>query len=130
MEQISAIVLLPDEYGRQGQPITAQTRAFVMVMRYTGMSIGDTAKLRKADVDRYTIRTYRKKTGEDVFAKVPPLVSELLDTAPHDSEILVGQDRESSTPEQANGGTGFSAFLSQPTCGWWKRKRGKGPAES
>ena len=63
-----------------------QTRAFVMVMRYTGMSIGDTAKLGKADVDGCRIRTYRKKTGEDVFAKVPPFVIELLDAAPHDSE--------------------------------------------
>jgi integrase len=82
----SAISFLTDEYGRQGQPIAAQTRAFVMVMRYTGMSIGNTAKLRKADVDGCRIRTYRKKTGEDVFAKVPPLVIEALDTAPHDSE--------------------------------------------
>ncbi len=87
MERIfSAISFLTDEYGRQGQPIAAQTRAFVMVMRYTGMSIGDTAKLRKADVDGCRIRTYRKKTGEDVFAKVPPFVIELLDAAPHDSE--------------------------------------------
>jgi hypothetical protein len=46
MERIfSAISFLTDEYGRQGQPIAAQRRAFVMVMRYTGMSIGDTAKL-------------------------------------------------------------------------------------
>ena len=87
MERIfSAVAALPDEYGRQGQPIAAQTRAFVMVMRYTGMSIGDTAKLRKGDVDGCRIRTYRKKTGEDVFAKVPPFVIEALDAAPHDSE--------------------------------------------
>jgi hypothetical protein len=87
MERIfSAISFLTDEYGRQGQPIAAQTRAFVMVMRYSGMSIGDTAKLRKADVDGCRIRTYRKKTGEDVFAKVPPFVIEALGTAPHDSE--------------------------------------------
>jgi integrase len=87
MERIfSAISILTDEYGRQGQPIASQTRAFVMVMRYTGMSIGDTAKLRKVDIDGCRIRTYRKKTGEDVFAKVPPFVIGALDTAPHDSE--------------------------------------------
>jgi hypothetical protein len=40
----------------------------------------------KADVDGCRIRTYRKKTGEEVFAKVPPFVIEPLDTAPHDSE--------------------------------------------
>src|SRR5262249_38708680 len=43
----SAVGLLRDEYGRQGQPIADQTKAFILVMRYTGMSIGDTAKLEK-----------------------------------------------------------------------------------
>jgi hypothetical protein len=46
----AAIDRLPDEYGRLGQPVANQTRAFVLVMRYTGMSIGDTAKLAKDDV--------------------------------------------------------------------------------
>jgi site-specific recombinase XerD len=82
----AATSILPDAYGRQGQPIADQTRAFVMVMRYTGLSIGDVAKLEKADVLGCRIRTYRKKTGEDVFAKVPPFVIEALNSAPHDSE--------------------------------------------
>ncbi len=82
----SAISTFPDEYGRQGQPIADQTRAFILVMRYTGMSIGDTAKLQKVDVDGCRIRTYRKKTGEDVFAKVPPFVINALAAAPHDSD--------------------------------------------
>jgi integrase len=82
----SAVNTLPDEYGRQGRPIADQTRAFILVMRYTGMSIGDTAKLEKADVDGSRIRTYRKKTGEDVFAMVPPFVIDALGKAPHDSE--------------------------------------------
>ena len=82
----SAVATLPDEYGRHGQTIADQTRAFILVMRYTGMSIGDTAKLEKADVDGCRIRTYRKKTGEDVFAKVPPFVIDALNTTLHDSE--------------------------------------------
>ncbi len=55
-------------------------------MRYTGMSIGDTAKLKKADVQQNRIRTHRKKTGEDVFGKVPPFVIDALNAAPHDSD--------------------------------------------
>lgn len=81
----AAVDKLPDEYGRSGQPIAAQTRAFILVMRYTGMSIGDTAKLRKSDVDGCRIRTFRKKTEEDVFARVPQFVIEALESAPHDS---------------------------------------------
>ena len=82
----SAVASLPDQFGRKGQPIADQTKAFILVMRYTGMSIGDTAKLEKAAVDGCRIRTYRKKTGEEVFAKVPAFVIETLDAAPHDSE--------------------------------------------
>lgn len=52
MERIFAATgKLTDEYGRSGQAIATQTRAFVLVMRYTGMSIGETAKLtRNADL--------------------------------------------------------------------------------
>ncbi len=82
----SATGLLTDEYGRCGQPIADQTRAFIMVMRNTGLSIGDTSKLREVDVDGCRIRTYRKKTGEDVFARVPPFVIDTLNAAPHDGD--------------------------------------------
>ena len=87
-EEMRGIFLAIDArgHGHQDLPIAAQTRAFVLVMRYTGMSIGDTAKLEKTDVDGCRIRTYRKKTGEDVFARVPPFVVEALNAAPHDSQ--------------------------------------------
>ena len=82
----NALKDFPDEYGRSGTPIALQTKAFVYVLRYTGMAIGDVAKLAKADVQGCRIRTYRKKTGEDVFAKVPQFVVDTLNDAPHDSE--------------------------------------------
>ena len=82
----NALSEFSDEYGRQGTPIAAQTKAFVLVLRYTGMAIGDVAKLEKAAVTGCRIRTYRKKTGEDVFAKVPQFVVDSLDQAPHDSD--------------------------------------------
>jgi integrase len=82
----NALPDFPDQYGRRGTPIAAQTKAFVYVLRYTGMAIGDVAKLEKADVQGCRIRTYRKKTGEGVFAKVPQFVIDALNEAPHDSE--------------------------------------------
>ncbi len=81
-----AIERLPDEYGRLGQPIADQTKVFLLVMRYTGLSIGDTAKLAKTDVQGDRVRTYRKKTGADVFGRVPPFVIDALNAAPHDSD--------------------------------------------
>ena len=82
----NALPDFPDEYGRGGTSIAAQTKAFVYLLRYTGMAIGDVTKLEKADVQGCRIRTYRKKTGEDVFAKVPQFVVDTLNEAPHDSE--------------------------------------------
>jgi integrase len=81
-----ALPAFPDEYGRRGTAIAELTRAFVLVLRYTGMSIGDVAKLQKTDVLGRRIRTWRKKTGEDVFAVVPQFVIDALWAAPHDSE--------------------------------------------
>lgn len=86
MAIFNALANFPDEYGRRGMPIAAQTKAFVLLLRYTGMAIGDVAKLEKAAVDGCRIRTYRKKTGEEVFAKVPQFVVDALNAAPHDSE--------------------------------------------
>jgi len=82
----NALPNFPDEYGRRGTPIAAQTKAFVYVLRYTGMAIGDVTKLQKSDIDGCRIKTYRKKTGEDVFAKVPQFVVDALRDVPHDSE--------------------------------------------
>jgi len=87
MERIfAALPLLTDEYGRRAEPIAKQTKAFVYVMRYTGMSIGDTTTLEKQHVHGCRIRTYRKKTGEDVYGIVPQFVIDALNDAPHDSE--------------------------------------------
>lgn len=86
MAIFEALPDFPDEYGRRGTAIAQQTRAFVYVLRYTGMAIGDVAKLEKADLHGFRIRTYRKKTGEDVFATVPQFVVDALHEAPHDSD--------------------------------------------
>jgi integrase len=82
---IEALPKLTDEYGRHGEPIALQTKAFVYVMRYTGLSIGDTTTLEKSHVDGCRIRTYRKKTNEDVYVRVPKFVIDALYAAPHDS---------------------------------------------
>lgn len=82
----AALPNITDEYERREDPIAKQTKAFVYVMRYTGMSIGDTTTLEKSHVSGCRIRTYRKKTGEDVYSKVPQFVIDALNEAPHDSQ--------------------------------------------
>jgi integrase len=82
----AALPNLTDEYGRRGEAIAKQTKAFVYVMRYTGMSIGDTTTLERSHVSGCRIRTWRKKTGEDVYGRVPPFVIEALNEAQPDSQ--------------------------------------------
>ena len=81
----NALETLSDEYGRHGTPIAKQTKAFVLVMRYTGLSIGDVAGLRKKHVQDDRIVTNRDKTGKEVYVRVPPIVLRALFDAPHDS---------------------------------------------
>ncbi len=83
---LDALPRFPDEYGRCGGPIGLQTRAFVLVMRYTGLSIGDVAGLPKAHVTGTQVMTNRDKTGKEVYVRVSQLVIQALNDAPHDSE--------------------------------------------
>jgi integrase len=88
-EQIAifdALPHFPDEYGRRGTDIARQTKAFVLVLRYTGMSIGDVTLLEQSAVTGRRIMTFRKKTDELVHASVPQFVVDELWAAPHDSE--------------------------------------------
>ncbi len=60
MAIISALPRFPDEYGRCGGPIALQMRAFVLVMRYTGLFIGDVATRSKvAKERRVAVRSLR-----------------------------------------------------------------------
>ena len=74
-----------DEYGRCDGPITLQMKAFVLVMRYTGLSIGDVAGLPKAHVKGTQVMTNRDKTGKEVYVRVPEFVIDALNRALHDS---------------------------------------------
>jgi site-specific recombinase XerD len=81
---MEALTRLPDEYGRCGSPIALQTKAFVLVMRYTGLSIGDVAGLPKSHVKGTQIMTNRDKTGKEVYIRVPQFVIDALNDARHD----------------------------------------------
>jgi site-specific recombinase XerD len=83
---IEAFPRFVDEYGRTGQPIALQVKAFVLVMRYTGLSIGDVAGLPKSAINGNRILTNRDKTGKEVYVTVPDFVILALNAAPWDSE--------------------------------------------
>lgn len=58
-------------YQREGQNVARQVLAFTLVEKYTGMAIGDVAKLRLDELNGNTLLVNRKKTGEPVFTALP-----------------------------------------------------------
>lgn len=54
-------------------------RAFVLVMRYSGLRISDTATLKRSAVKDGKIHTRQEKTGQPVYVPIPPFVVEALE---------------------------------------------------
>jgi len=53
-------------------------KAFVLVMRYSGLRIGDTIRLSRDQVQTGRIRLYTAKTGQPVYVPIPPTVENAL----------------------------------------------------
>jgi integrase/recombinase XerD len=76
-----------DQYAkRAGQANAQRLKAFVLLLRYSGMRIGDTVK---CGVDRITgdkLFLYTQKTGTPVHCVLPPFVIRELEAAPKSSD--------------------------------------------
>jgi len=76
-------------FKREGREVAKQMKAFTLVQRYTGLAIGDVAKLKQSEVSGLKIFLRRKKTGEPVWTKVPPFViAALKDMQPDSPEYF------------------------------------------
>jgi site-specific recombinase XerD len=71
-----------DNYGRTGQPNARRLRAFVLVLRYSGMRIGDTVTLAKERIKGNKLLLYTAKTGTPVYDVLPEFVIRALEAAP------------------------------------------------
>lgn len=67
-----------DNYGRTGQENARRLRAFVLLLRYSGMRIGDTATLAASRIIGARLFLYTQKTGVPVNVKLPGCVVEAL----------------------------------------------------
>lgn len=73
-EEVTRILQACEKYpGHQDR-----IRAFVLVMRYAGLRIGDTIALSKNRVDGRNLFLYTAKTGTPVYVPLPPEVAEAL----------------------------------------------------
>jgi site-specific recombinase XerD len=75
-----------DNYGRVGQANARRLRAFVLLLRYSGMRIGDTATLERERITGNKLLLYTAKTGVPVYCPLPDFVTHALEATPHTSQ--------------------------------------------
>ena len=73
-EEMTRILEACDQYPGNRDRI----KAFVLVMRYSGLRIGDTIRLSRDQVQTGRIRLYTAKTGQPVYVPIPPTVENAL----------------------------------------------------
>jgi integrase len=79
MEKILwACDLYLEEYPRSGKEYTAKLKAFVLLLRYSGLRIRDTVCLRRDAITEGKLFLYTQKTGVPVFVPLPELVLKAL----------------------------------------------------
>ena len=83
---LSAIDRYPDKSGKIGRANAQRLRSFVLLLRYTGLRIGDAATL---SIDRLAgnkILLYTAKTGQPVYCVIPDFVANALENVPRLSD--------------------------------------------
>jgi integrase/recombinase XerD len=88
-EQVVKIVKACDKYPERnafGHDNPSRVRAFVLILRYSGLRVGDCVGLRKEhlDGDRLFLRT--QKTGEPVYVPLPEAAVDALNEVENGSE--------------------------------------------
>jgi len=82
-EQLDAILKACDEYPQQnsfGHDNRARVRALVLVLRYSGMRIGDCVGLRTSHLDGDKVSLNTEKTGGKIYVPLPPNAAKALRT--------------------------------------------------
>jgi integrase/recombinase XerD len=75
-----------DTYGRIGQPNSKRLRPFVLLMRYSGLRIGDTVTCSTDRIVGNKLFLYTHKTNVPVYCKLPECALEALQSMPKVSE--------------------------------------------
>jgi hypothetical protein len=75
-----------DKARKTGQANALRLRAFVLVLRHSGMRLGDVATLSTDRVIGNKIQLYTQKTGVPVYCVLPQFVAGLLECLPRISK--------------------------------------------
>ena len=68
----------PDGYGETGQANAQRLRAFVLLLRYSGLRIGDAVTLRRDQIQGGLLFLYTAKTDVPVYLPLPDFVTQAL----------------------------------------------------
>jgi integrase/recombinase XerD len=75
---LAATELYPDKTGKCGQANAGRLRAFCLLLRFSGMRIGDAVSLRTERLDGSKLFLYTQKTGCPVHCILPDFVAAAL----------------------------------------------------
>ena len=90
-EQLKKIIRACDKYPERnsfGHDNPARVRAFVLVLRYAGLRIGDCVGLRKEHLDKDRLFLRTQKSGEPVYMPLPEVAVDALKEIQNGSEFL------------------------------------------
>jgi integrase len=79
---LAAIDKYRDEFPTRGKENALRLRGLVLLLRYTGMRIGDAVRLSAERIERNRIFLYTQKTGVPVNTVLPDFVLKALDATP------------------------------------------------
>jgi integrase/recombinase XerD len=68
--------------GPQAKANALRLRALVLLLRFSGLRIGDAVRMETSFLVNGTLRVHTQKTGSDVFIELPPEVAKALDSIP------------------------------------------------
>jgi len=82
---LAACDVYKDNYGRTGRENARRLRAFVLLLRYSGLRIGDAVALSRDRIADGKLFLYTAKTGTPVYCPLPDFVLTALEAAPRTS---------------------------------------------
>jgi integrase len=86
MRILAACAHYTDAYGRVGQPNAKKLRALVLLLRYSGLRIGDASSCAVDRLQGDRLLLHMHKTGHPVHVKLPSFVVDALNSIPRSSE--------------------------------------------
>jgi site-specific recombinase XerD len=86
-EEVIKTMAALEAYGKSAGVKNAQRlRAFILVLRYSGLRIGDAVRLGASRIQGNRLFLYTQKTGVPVYSVLPDFVVKTLESSPRSSE--------------------------------------------